>query len=364
MCLCLHLLSPPVTYISAIPFSREIFSYKTLTASYQNHCHLTIRQQTPKMKSILVNVKKRDVNVKIKRVICFQILSILVVVTHGRPEPPSGYNYPSPPSAKYGAPSGGQDQGSFRQSGAGFGGGFGSGSAGSFAGSFGSGSGFGGSFSSGQSSSSGAVSQSSSAQSGRSSSGDSSNGGASSDSIVVNKHIYVHVPPPELEEEPQQKAQIRVPPPQKNYKIIFIKAPAPAANPAPQIPPIPQNEEKTLVYVLVKKPEEQGDIQISTPAPTEPSRPEVYFIKYKTQKESGGQQGATEGEDDTVEVGAREGGAAQGGFSAGGLGGADAGQAGGRQGGALAGGYSYSSPVSSSGGVSRQYGAPNTSGPY
>lgn len=41
-----------------------------------------------------------------------------------------------------------------------------------------------------------------------------------------------------------------------------------------------------MVYVLVKKPEEQQDIVIPTAAPTQPSKPEVYFIKYKTQKES------------------------------------------------------------------------------
>jgi hypothetical protein len=39
---------------------------------------------------------------------------------------------------------------------------------------------------------------------------------------------------------------------------------------------------------LVKKPEEQQDIVIPTAAPTQPSKPEVYFIKYKTQKEAGG----------------------------------------------------------------------------
>lgn len=38
----------------------------------------------------------------------------------------------------------------------------------------------------------------------------------------------------------------------------------------------------------MKKPDEQPDIVIPTPAPTQPSKPEVYFIKYKTQKESGG----------------------------------------------------------------------------
>lgn len=76
---------------------------------------------------------------------------------------------------------------------------------------------------------------------------------------------------------------IQVPPPQKHYKIVFIKAPTPPAPTAPVIPVFPQNEEKTLVYVLVKKPDEQPEIIIPTPAPTQPSKPEVYFIKYKTQ---------------------------------------------------------------------------------
>ena len=69
---------------------------------------------------------------------------------------------------------------------------------------------------------------------------------------------------------------------------MFIKAPSPPAPTAPIIPQLPQTEEKTLVYVLVKKPEEQPDIVIPTPAPTQPSKPEVYFIRYKTQKEESG----------------------------------------------------------------------------
>jgi Domain of unknown function (DUF243) len=69
---------------------------------------------------------------------------------------------------------------------------------------------------------------------------------------------------------------------------VFIKAPSPPSYQAPVIPVQPQNEEKTLVYVLVKKPEEQQEVVIPTAAPTQPSKPEVYFIRYKTQKKETG----------------------------------------------------------------------------
>lgn len=42
---------------------------------------------------------------------------------------------------------------------------------------------------------------------------------------------------------------------------------------------------QTLVYVLVKKPESLSEIaQHIQPAPITPSKPEVYFIKYKAEK--------------------------------------------------------------------------------
>ncbi|KAF4532959.1 hypothetical protein B566_EDAN000647 [Ephemera danica] len=118
------------------------------------------------------------------------------------------------------------------------------------------------------------------------SSGPSSTYGAPVQAPVVHKHVYVHVPPPEPEYIRPQKP-IHVPAPQKHYKIVFIKAPAPPVPTAPIIPEFPQDEQKTLIYVLVKKPEEAPEIHIPTPVPTQPSKPEVYFIRYKTQKESG-----------------------------------------------------------------------------
>lgn len=108
--------------------------------------------------------------------------------------------------------------------------------------------------------------------------------GAPQQQPVIHKHVYVHVPPPEAPEYKAPKYVAPAPPPQKHYKIVFIKAPTPPTPTAPVIPQLPQpDEEKTLIYVLVKKPEEQPDIVIPTQAPTQPSKPEVYFIRYKTQ---------------------------------------------------------------------------------
>jgi len=72
-------------------------------------------------------------------------------------------------------------------------------------------------------------------------------------------------------------------PAQKHYKIVFIKAPTPPTPTAPVIPVQQQDEQKTLIYVLVKKPEETPEINLPTITPIQLSKPEVYFIKYKTQ---------------------------------------------------------------------------------
>lgn len=104
---------------------------------------------------------------------------------------------------------------------------------------------------------------------------------------VIHKHVYVHVPPPEPVYYAPKKSLPPPPPPQKHYKIVFIKAPTPPPPTVPDIPALPPpDEQKTLIYVLVKKPEEAPEITIPTPAPTKPSKPEVYFIRYKTQVSS------------------------------------------------------------------------------
>lgn len=107
----------------------------------------------------------------------------------------------------------------------------------------------------------------------------------------IHKHVYVHVAPDEEPEFRAQRPKKPAPAPEKHYKILFIKAPSasPGGDEEIQLPPAP--ETKTLVYVLLKKPEFAGGINFATPAPTQPSKPEVYFIRYKGGNKDQGSQG-------------------------------------------------------------------------
>ncbi|XP_055306924.1 uncharacterized protein LOC129571184 [Sitodiplosis mosellana] len=102
--------------------------------------------------------------------------------------------------------------------------------------------------------------------------------GATSPNLqLITKHVYVHIPPNEPEFQSSQTFKKSIP--KKHYNIIFIKAPTP---PRPTVPVIPtQDEHKTLVYILVKKPEPLPRLEIPQAETTEPSKPEVFFVKYK-----------------------------------------------------------------------------------
>lgn len=86
---------------------------------------------------------------------------------------------------------------------------------------------------------------------------------------TIFKHIYVHGPPPEIEENQLGKSAS---PPKKNYKIIFIKVPSYKS----KLSLTPAVEHKTLIYVLAKNPESP-----ETVIPKRiPSKHEVFFVKY------------------------------------------------------------------------------------
>lgn len=102
---------------------------------------------------------------------------------------------------------------------------------------------------------------------------------------IITKHFYVHAAPEDPEEKETGPRFVQIGRARKNYKIIFIKPPTYDLR-SQIIPVIAPTEEKTIVYVLSKKPTLDQNIQLPEPAPTEPSKPDVFFIKYKTQQEA------------------------------------------------------------------------------
>jgi len=106
--------------------------------------------------------------------------------------------------------------------------------------------------------------------------------GAPAPQQIVHRHVYVHAAPDEI--TPTETKIIRAGGnPEKHVNIIFVKAPSHSSQSLTEVQLPEQPQQKTLVYVLVKKPESSNSVQVRGPAPTKPSKPEVYFIRYKDQ---------------------------------------------------------------------------------
>jgi len=102
---------------------------------------------------------------------------------------------------------------------------------------------------------------------------------------IVTKRFYIHSAPEDTDEGIIEK-HITLGKPRKNFNVVFIKSPTNSGRKKvlkikPSI-----NEEKTVIYYLSKK-QDENDIQTYVQEPPATiSRPEVYFIKYKTPEEA------------------------------------------------------------------------------
>lgn len=116
---------------------------------------------------------------------------------------------------------------------------------------------------------------------------------------IINKKFYL-VSAPEDHSNDGKTKHLVLGRPQKNYRVVFIKAPAgDNANVKYSAEFAPQ-EEKTVIYVLSKKDNDLDAGDIATPAPTQPSKPEVFFIKYKTDEEAHQAQKEIQGQYDKL----------------------------------------------------------------
>lgn len=110
----------------------------------------------------------------------------------------------------------------------------------------------------------------------------------------ITKHFYLHTAPEDHDEQ-QIVRYVNVGRPQKNYRVVFINAPASTASKAKIIANVAPVEDKTAIYVLSKK---SNDLDVSaevvTQAPVH-NKPEVFFIKYKTPAEAAHAQQTIQG---------------------------------------------------------------------
>lgn len=113
----------------------------------------------------------------------------------------------------------------------------------------------------------------SSGYAGGSASGQGTEGGAQQGPQVF-RYVSVHSAPADPDDEAVKT--IRVPGGNnKHVNIIFVKAPSNGADQKTEIVLPEQDEQKNLVYVLVKKVDAAANLKIKKPQTTKPPQPEV-----------------------------------------------------------------------------------------
>ncbi|XP_060648712.1 GATA zinc finger domain-containing protein 10 [Drosophila nasuta] len=102
---------------------------------------------------------------------------------------------------------------------------------------------------------------------------------------IVSKRFFIHSAPEDVDEEYKER-HITVGVPKRNYNVVFIKSPQ-RSNKKTSIKISPAiNEDKTVIYVLSKK-ADSSDVQAEVvEQASSTSKPEVFFIKYKTNEEA------------------------------------------------------------------------------
>ncbi|XP_053949090.1 keratin, type I cytoskeletal 9 [Anastrepha ludens] len=117
---------------------------------------------------------------------------------------------------------------------------------------------------------------------------------------LVHKQ-FLTISAPEDHDSLEQSKHFVIGRPQKNYRVVFIKAPSSSAANVKLSAEYAPKEEKTVIYVLSKKDSTLEVNDIATPAPTVPAKPEVFFIKYKTEEEAHHAQQQIQAEYDKIE---------------------------------------------------------------
>lgn len=95
-------------------------------------------------------------------------------------------------------------------------------------------------------------------------------------------HYYFSAPLDNVKKEPQVYREV---PDEVRYNIIFVKVPPFIPKVQEKIDLQPKTDEKTTVYVLVKRPEDPETIELPEPRKLADEKPEVVVVKYNEDKD-------------------------------------------------------------------------------
>lgn len=108
---------------------------------------------------------------------------------------------------------------------------------------------------------------------------------------IVSKAFFLHETVAEEPTNLEVEEREHVVRPRKHYNIVFVKAPGAGGSSISggSVNVFPENEQKTIVYVLTGRNDgvtvnENGEIQL--PEPKAPTKPEVVFVKYNSEDDA------------------------------------------------------------------------------
>lgn len=104
---------------------------------------------------------------------------------------------------------------------------------------------------------------------------------------LITKQFYTVSAAEDSQEVQPRTKHLLIGRPSRNYRVIFIKAPSAHNEAIRYTAELAPQEERTVIYVLSRK-QHELEAQDIQPAkqPEIPSKPDVFFIRYKTNEEA------------------------------------------------------------------------------
>ncbi|ALC48912.1 TwdlZ, partial [Drosophila busckii] len=111
---------------------------------------------------------------------------------------------------------------------------------------------------------------------------------------IITKQFYTITAAEEPEELQPRTKHLVIGRASTNYRVIFIRAPSSQSDQLRYTAELAPQEERTVIYVLSRKQHELQAQDIQTPSQQQQqqslSKPDVFFIKYKTNDEAAAAQ--------------------------------------------------------------------------